>query len=115
MTERGPRLDLDAAVQFLESIPTGYWTSYGDVAVAAGRSTSAGQPIASWLGSKGHLVPFVYRVLNDRGEISPAWKPAGPGLPSTRTAVEELLSSEGVRFSDGRAGQNQRWRPPTPE
>jgi alkylated DNA nucleotide flippase Atl1 len=111
MTEHGPRLDLDAAADFLASIPAGRWTSYGDVAVAAGRSSSAGQPIASWLGSKGHLVPFVHRVLNDRGEISPAWKPAGPGLPATREAVEQLLRSEGVRFSDGRADQRQRWRP----
>jgi alkylated DNA nucleotide flippase Atl1 len=111
MTERGPRLDLDAAVEFLGSIPTGRWTSYGDVAVAAGRTTSAGQPIASWLGSKGHLVPYVHRVLNDRGEISPAWKPAGPGLPASRAAVEDLLRSEGVRFIDGRADQRQRWGP----
>lgn len=105
------KLDLDAAEAFLATIPVGRWTSYGDVAVAAGRSSNAGQPISSWLGSKGHLVPFVYRVLNDGGEISPGWKPAGPGLPETAQDVEALLREEGVRFVNGRADQRQRWRP----
>ena len=110
MNRRRASLDLDAAIEFLDSIPEGRWTSYGDVAVAAGRSSSAGQPVASWLGSKGHRVPSVHRVLNDRGEISPGWKPAGPGVPATRDAVEEKLRSEGVRFVRGSADQGQRWR-----
>lgn len=105
------RLDLDAAVAFLATIPAGRWTSYGDVATAAGRSSSAGQPVASWLGSKGHLVPYVHRVLNSRGEVNPGWKPAGPGLPLTAAAVEELLRAEGVRFASGRADPSLRWRP----
>ena len=57
MEKKAPRLDLDSADRLLATIPRGRWTSYGDVAVAAGRSSSAGQPVASWLGSKGHLAP----------------------------------------------------------
>jgi alkylated DNA nucleotide flippase Atl1 len=105
------KLDLEAAERFLASIPQGRWTSYGDVAIAAGRASSAGQPISSWLGAKGHLVPNVHRVLNGAGEISPAWKPAGPGVPETPEQVEGLLRAEGVRFVDGRADPRQRWRP----
>jgi len=56
-------------------------------------------------------VAHVHRVLNDRGEISAAWKPAGPGVPATAQAVEQLLRSEGVRFNEGRADPSQRWRP----
>jgi alkylated DNA nucleotide flippase Atl1 len=111
MTKRVGKLDLEAAAGFLATIPEGRWTSYGDVAVAAGRSSRAGQPVASWLGSKGHLVPYVHRVLNDRGEISSGWQPAGPGVPETAGAVEELLRLEGVRFINGRADQRNRWRP----
>ena len=53
----------------------------------------------------------VHRVLNSRGEISDGWKPAGPGVPATPHAVEELLRSEGVRFTDSCADPSQRWRP----
>ena len=37
--------------------------------------------VASWIGSKGQLVANVHRVLTSRGEITPGWTPAGPGLP----------------------------------
>ena len=111
MTDDGARLDLDAAAEFLATIPRGHWTSYGDVAVAAGRSTRAGQPVAAWLASKGHLVKHVHRVLSANGEISPGWRPAGPGVPETPREVEQKLRDEGVRFVDGRADPRQRWRP----
>lgn len=87
---------------FLAAIPRGRWTSDGDVAVAPGLSSRAGQPVAARLGSKGHLVPQFIASSNSRGEISDGWKPAGPGVPAAPEAVEELLRSEGVRFPDGR-------------
>ena len=105
------RLDLDAAAAFLDTVPKGRWTTYGDVAVAAGRGPNAAQGVASWIGSKGHLVANVHRVLNSRGEINPAWAPAGPGLPATAAEVHTLLRSEGVVFRDGRADPAQRWLP----
>lgn len=104
------RLDLEAAAAFLQTIPRGRWTSYGDVAVAAGRASSAGQPLSAWLGSKGPLVANVHRVSSVDGRISPGWKPAGPGLPATAAQVESTLLDEGVHFRDGRADPGQRWR-----
>jgi hypothetical protein len=56
-------------------------------------------------------VPYVHRVLSAKGEISPGWRPAGPGVPATAREVERTLRDEGVRFVDGRADQRQRWRP----
>lgn len=111
MTQRASKLDLDAAAMFLASVPEGHWTSYGDGAVAGRRSTSAGQAMASWIGSKGHLLGNVHRVLNNVGEISAAWTPAGEGLPLDAGEVAALLLAEGVRFTDGRADPDQRWRP----
>ena len=89
------KLDLAAAAAFLETVPPGRWTSYGDVAVAGGRSTGAAQGVVSWIGSKGHLLANVHRVLNQDGEISPAWTPAGEGLPANAREVEALLLSGG--------------------
>ena len=82
---------LDAAAAFVATVPPGRWTTYGDVAVAAGRSRSAAQGVASWIGTKGHLLANVHRVLNTDGEIRPAWTPAGDGLPANAREVEDLL------------------------
>jgi len=103
------RLDLDAAADFLETVPEGGWTSYGDVAVAAGGASNAAQGIASWVGRSGHLVANVHRVLNRRGEVNPGWTPAGPGLPSSAAEVQALLISEGLPFHNGRADPARRW------
>ncbi len=105
------KIDLRAAAAFLESVPEGHWTSYGDVAVAGGRGSNAAQGIVSWIGSRGHELHAVHRVLNSDGEINPGWKPAGRGLPADAREVRELLESEGLRFSGGRADPRKRWRP----
>jgi alkylated DNA nucleotide flippase Atl1 len=110
MSPRTAKLDLDAAAVFLETVLEGCWTSYGDVAVAGGRSTSAGQGVASWINANGHRLENVHRVLNRDGEISPAWTPAGEGLPANASEVEELLAREGVRMTGGRADPDQHWR-----
>ena len=106
-----PTLDLAAAEAFLATVPAGRWTTYGDVAVAAGRGANAGQPISSWIGARGHELPAVWRVLNARGEVNPGWRPAGPGLPKDAGEVRALLEEEGVRFAGDRADPRQRWRP----
>jgi alkylated DNA nucleotide flippase Atl1 len=111
MSPRTTKLDLEAAAAFLATVPAGRWTSYGDVAIAAGRASNAAQGIVSWIGSNGHRVENVHRVLNTNGEINLGWTPAGPGLPADASAVAERLRQEGVRFSGGRADASQRWRP----
>jgi alkylated DNA nucleotide flippase Atl1 len=107
---RKTKLDLEAAAAFLETVPAGRWTSYGDVAIAAGRQRNAAQGIASWIASSWHRVAHVHRVLNANGEINEAWAPAGPSLPANASQVAELLRREGVRFEHGRAESSQRWR-----
>jgi alkylated DNA nucleotide flippase Atl1 len=104
------KLDLIAAGAFLETVPRGRWTSYGDVAVAAGRGSNAAQGVVSWIGSNGHRVANVHRVLNVNGEVNPGWTPAGPDLPADASEVTERLQREGVRFTGSRADPSQRWR-----
>lgn len=108
MSEPKAKLDLEAAASFLEAMPPGRWTTYGDLAVAGGRSPSAAQGVVSWIRSKGHRLS--YRVLNKRGEISPDWVQAAPGLPATPFEVEARLTGEGVTFESGRAVSAARWR-----
>lgn len=109
MSPTATKLDLDAAAAFLETVPRGGWTSYGDVAVAGGRSSSAaGRCVVDR--QQGTLLSHIYRVLNASGEISPAWTPAGPGLPADAHEVRERLEAEGLRFENGRADPAHRWR-----
>jgi alkylated DNA nucleotide flippase Atl1 len=108
----GETLDLDAARAFIASIPDGRWSSYGDVAAAAGAPKGA-QAVGSWIMRTRGDVPHIYRVLNRDGEVSEGWKAAAPGLPPTGQHVRDKLTSEGVEIDprSGRADQTQRWTP----
>jgi alkylated DNA nucleotide flippase Atl1 len=108
----GETLDLDAARAFIASIPDGRWTSYGDVAAAAGAPKGA-QAVGSWIMRTRGDVPHIYRVLNRDGEVNEGWKAVAPGLPPTGQHVRDKLTSEGVEIDprSGRADQTQRWTP----
>ncbi len=100
----------DNAEAFIASIPKGRWTSYGDVAEAAG-SPKAAQAIGNWLRSEETDVPLVYRVLHGTGEISKHWTASNPALPPTVAEVQEKLIQEGVFFEGSKASQADRWGP----
>jgi len=53
----GVRLDLEAASAFLGTIPSGRWTSDGDVAVAAGRSSKPVSRARPGLAAVGAVCP----------------------------------------------------------
>ncbi len=78
-------------------IPTGYWTTYGDLAEVGGTGPqSVGNRMAS-----PDAPSNAYRVLDRLGRISPAFR--WPDPADTRD-VRSLLEQEGVSFtSDGRA------------
>jgi alkylated DNA nucleotide flippase Atl1 len=108
----GGIIDFAAARSFIASIPDGRWSSYGDVAAAAGAPKGA-QAVGTWLLRTDADVPLAYRVLKRRGVVSGGWQiTEGSDLPATPDAVQQRLAEEGVAFDgSGRARQEQRWTP----
>ncbi|MET7901961.1 DUF262 domain-containing protein [Streptomyces sp. NPDC005355] len=86
----------------LVAMPSGTWTTYGDVAELIG---SHPVPVGRYLGSNPSVIG-AYRVLNADGKISPDFRwPDG----SDRQPPQDLLTREGVRFDpSGRAHRSQR-------
>lgn len=86
----------------LVAMPSGTWTTYGDVAELIG---SHPVPVGTFLGSNPTAIG-AYRVLTSEGKISGAfrWEEG-----SDRQPPRELLMGEGVRFDpSGRAHRSQR-------
>ncbi|SCD34863.1 6-O-methylguanine DNA methyltransferase, DNA binding domain [Streptomyces sp. di50b] len=86
----------------LVAMPSGTWTTYGDVAELVG---SHPVPVGAYLGSNPTVIG-AYRVLTAEGKVSPAFRWADG---SDRQPPQELLTGEGVRFDpSGRANASQR-------
>ncbi|MFH0241804.1 DUF262 domain-containing protein [Streptomyces sp. HK10] len=86
----------------LVAMPSGTWTTYGDVAELIG---SHPVPVGAYLSSN-PTVLGAYRVLTVDGSVSPSFHWADGG---DRRSPRELLESEGVGFdSSGRARRAQR-------
>jgi alkylated DNA nucleotide flippase Atl1 len=104
------RIDFGLARAFVDSIPLGRWTTYGDVAAAAGAPRGA-QAIGTWL-LKTNGIPNVWRVLRHNGTVSPYWQGVNEDVPTAPEDVIDWLKREGVDFDDAaRAASHQRWRP----
>ncbi|MEE1810473.1 GmrSD restriction endonuclease domain-containing protein [Streptomyces sp. BE133] len=75
----------------LVAMPSGTWTSYGDVAELIG---SHPVPVGAYLGSNATVIG-AYRVLTAEGRVSPSFRwPDG----SEKQSPQELLQEEGVTF-----------------
>lgn len=102
-------IDFSRAAQFIASIPAGCWSSYKDVATAAGNEKGA-QPVGNWCRRNGDQIPNVHRVIRSSGFVAEGFAPAGPGVPANATCVRDRLRREGVRIDDtGRANPAQRF------
>jgi alkylated DNA nucleotide flippase Atl1 len=100
-------LDFTRAAEFVAAVPSGKWTSFGQVARAAGAEGGA-IAIGDWLRRKGDTVPNVYRVLTVDGRVAQGFAPAGPTVLGDALTVRELLTREGVLIdAKGRASKHQ--------
>ncbi|MFJ9173874.1 DUF262 domain-containing protein [Streptomyces sp. NPDC102360] len=86
----------------LVAMPSGTWTSYGDIAELIG---SHPVPVGTHLGTNSSVIG-AHRVLNSEGKVSAGFRwPDGVD----RQPPQELLVNEGVRFdASGRADRSQR-------
>ncbi|MFJ9039083.1 DUF262 domain-containing protein [Streptomyces sp. NPDC102406] len=90
----------------LVAMPSGTWTSYGDVAELIG---SHPVPVGTYLGSNSSVIG-AYRVLTSEGKVSPSFR-WSDGV--NRQPPKELLLGEGVTFdAAGRADRSQRLTAP---
>lgn len=99
------RVDRAALRRACEAIPTGRWTTYGDLAEAIG-VPGAAQSVAGVIASDESMAN-AHRVLRSSGRISPGWGTAdGAGPEVARQRLEE----EGLSFGDGDvADPSRRW------
>jgi alkylated DNA nucleotide flippase Atl1 len=102
----GRHIDRSALRSLCGSIPSGTWTTYGDVAEAIG-VPGAAQSVAGVLATD-HSIPNAHRVLRSTGRISPGFVTAeGEGPHFARARLE----AEGVRFdASGTADAASRWQ-----
>jgi alkylated DNA nucleotide flippase Atl1 len=106
----GRRIDRDALRDVCQAIPSGQWTTYGEVASAIG-VPGAAQSVAGILATD-WSVPNPHRVLRSSGHISPGWRSSDGAGPQTCRA---LLEAEGLTFGDNDAAiPARRWSPPAP-
>jgi alkylated DNA nucleotide flippase Atl1 len=90
----GSRFDWSRLHALLAALPSGRWTTYGDLADAVG---TAAQPLGGHLGQCEEC-PYPWRVLGGDGRPRPnfAWLD-----PSDKRTQEEALNAEGVTFAHG--------------
>lgn len=96
-------MDRARAAAFIASIPEGQWTSFNEVAVAAGGTTA--HAIGQWITHRGHEVAHPWRVLTEDGDVPAGWQSSRPDLrpdiPKTRAEVRLRLKAEQVPLKLG--------------
>lgn len=96
------RFDWSMAREALERLPSGAWTTYGDIAALV---NTAAMPVGQWL-AREPGVPNAWRVLGGNGRLRPEFRWLDPN--DTRD-VMDVLRQEGVRVgADGVADRTQR-------
>jgi alkylated DNA nucleotide flippase Atl1 len=88
----------DRILRAARVIPEGYWTAYGEIAVAATGSGMAARAVGR-SAARNPSFPNAWRVIHADGSIPDGWG-RGSGGPAR---CRELLEAEGVTFINGRA------------
>lgn len=79
-------------------IPEGFWTSYGEIALAVTGTPATARVVGRTAASDPDF-PNAWRVIHADGSIPDGWGGGGAGPARCRA----LLEAEGVPFSNGRA------------
>ncbi|MFD6915387.1 DNA-binding protein [Streptomyces virginiae] len=97
----GTRKDWSSLHALLEAIPSGRWTTYGDVATVI---NSHAVPVGTHLATCGKC-PNAWRVLTTSGAVSSGFQ--WPDLARTETPAD-VLGTEGIHFEAGAASREAR-------
>jgi alkylated DNA nucleotide flippase Atl1 len=101
--------DFKQAIPFIAAIPRGRWSSYRDVAGAAG-NPKAHQSAGNHLRDSGGTIENYWRVIHSDGSVAEGFIAHAPGRPNDPVSARDLLASEGVRFDrNGYADAAQRF------
>ncbi len=102
------KFDWSKVHSVIDSIPIGFWMSYGDVCEAAGLNRTSAMAVGMALARAKYVPKNVYRVLRKGGEIPTSWKGEIGDAESCRKKLEE----EGISFDQwGCADQTRRYIP----
>lgn len=101
--------DLRSAIPFIEAIPSGRWTSFKDVAAAAG-NPAAFMAAGNHMRDSSATVRNYWRVIRSDGSVPENFKAPADSGPKDGYSARQKLIKEGVRFSlDGLADPNLRF------
>jgi alkylated DNA nucleotide flippase Atl1 len=101
-------LNYGRAEAFMATIPRGRWSSFKDVACAAGNPAAA-MAIGNWLRETGGRLPNYWRVIRSDRFVPDGLVANTPGLPHNAAAARDRLKQEGIRFSGNRASPQQHY------
>src|SRR5206468_6714553 len=89
--------DFSRAIPFIEAIPSGRWTSYSEVATAAGNPKAFMAAGNHMRDSEGRIDNY-WRVIHNGGGVPANFRaPADRGPKDSYSAMQRLMK-EGVRF-----------------
>ena len=100
-----PRIEQsrDRYAQVARVIPEGFWTAYGEIALATTGSRRGARAVGR-AAARSRSFPNAWRVIHADGSIPVGWGGGG----AARRRCRELLEAEGVRFVNGRADPGQK-------
>lgn len=98
--------DFARAIPFIEAIPPGRWTSYTDVAAAAGNPRAAMSAGNHMRDSRGRIRNY-WRVIHSDGSVPESFTAPADRGPKDQYSARQKLMKEGVRFTHGFADASQ--------
>jgi hypothetical protein len=89
------RIDFERAAAFVASVPEGQWTSYKDVATAAGNERGA-MAVGEWPRRYEEAIPRSRRVLRSDGYVAEGFSGHSPGSPHDADSLLGVAQHRGV-------------------
>lgn len=103
------KVNWDHLYAVIDSIPPGYWMSYGDVCEASGLTRTSAKAVGQYLAKASSVPKQIHRVLRNDGSIPGSWK----GEIGTAENCQTKLEAEGLTFDHHHRANSMRRYAPT--